>query len=365
MIWTHVLIDWKRCSIRSSATNDYVGRGLHVGSADRNAHLAFCFFVFAFCFLLVATGAAFQMPLAELSVPSAASSDDCDHRSGAAEATDGHWTDLADLVQPDGELHDHWSSGHRCGEASHPGPPHNLVIGCTNPGGLRSKEALAIAQGPGIWTYSETQLSAVTQVSSSKALKYAARLDHRLLRTFFCVPATLRSRSDWAGTWTGVACTSDFSSKQLQIDWPPDLWQSGRIMATQHQVGRQNITVVSLYGIPRGPTWPQAASLMNEILAFPESFRLFVGHHITKFQSNCGATRSRQLMEFKLYLMELGSQMSCCEKTMIYGNSFQPFWLTCLQACLKFNGSLRTWISTNALALSKNGLLPGMMTNKR
>lgn len=80
--------------------------------------------------------------------------------------------------------------------------------------GLRSKEAVAIAQGPGIWTYSETQLSAITQVSTSKALKYA-------------------------GTWTGVACNSGFGLKQLCIDrhgilatfWPHNI----RLAATISQ----------------------------------------------------------------------------------------------------------------------------------
>lgn len=78
--------------------------------------------------------------------------------------------------------------------------------------------------------------------SSSKAVKFAARQDNRLLRTYFGAPAPLRSRSDWAGTWTGVACTSDFGSKQLRKDWPPDLWNSGRVLATQHQIGLHSVT---------------------------------------------------------------------------------------------------------------------------
>ena len=203
-------------------------------------------------------GMAFQLPFAEQNVPSAASTDDCECQSGALAGPAETWN----LHQLASATHHQWSLGHRFGPHKH------LVIGSTNPGGLRSKEALAVAQGPGIWTYSETQLSAFTQVSSGKALRHAARQTNRLLRTHFGAPAPLRSRSDWAGTWTGVACTSDFSSKPLQIDWPVDLWNSGRVLATQHQIGCHNITVVSLYGLPRGPTWPQAAALMNDILAF-------------------------------------------------------------------------------------------------
>ena len=53
----------------------------------------------------------------------------------------------------------------RVGEATNPGP--SLLLGTSNPTGLRSKEPLAIEFGPGIWHYSETQLSSVTVKSCS------------------------------------------------------------------------------------------------------------------------------------------------------------------------------------------------------
>lgn len=218
-------------------------------------------------------GAAIQLPFVEHTVPSAASSDDRESQSGAL---DWQGATLSFEVHGNQMHHSIWSLGHRFGEAQHPGPHQSLVLGCTN-GGLRNKEALAVAQGPGIWTYSETHLSSITQVSSGKALKHAARQENRLLRPFFSAPAPLRSRSDWAGTWTGVVCTSDFCSKQLQVEWPPDLWNSGRVLATQHQIGTHSITVVSLYGLPRGPTWPRAATIMNDILAFISKTFVF-GH---------------------------------------------------------------------------------------
>ena len=97
-------------------------------------------------------GMAFQLPFAEQNVPSAASTDDCECQSGALEGPAETWN----LHQLASATHHQWSLGHRFGEAQHPGPHKHLVIGSTNPGGLRSKEALAVAQGPGIWTYSET-----------------------------------------------------------------------------------------------------------------------------------------------------------------------------------------------------------------
>ena len=245
-----------------------------MGSADPNAHNLFPIwssFLFSFGTSLLEWP--FNCPLLSRTFPA-------QHPRMTANVSRGHWKDqqkhgTCTSSQVLHIINGAWATV--LGRLIHPGPYKHLVIGSTNPGGLRSKEALAVAQGPGIWTYSETQLSAFTQVSSGKALRHAARQTNRLLRTHFGAPAPLRSRSDWAGTWTGVACTSDFSSKHLQIDWPVDLWNSGRVLATQHQIGCHNITVVSLYGLPRGPTWPQAAALMNDILAFITKIFVF-GH---------------------------------------------------------------------------------------
>ena len=40
------------------------------------------------------------------------------------------------------------------------------------------------------------------------------------------------------------------------------------LIATQHFVGNHVITVITIYGLPRGPTWPKAAELTNSILDF-------------------------------------------------------------------------------------------------
>lgn len=207
-------------------------------------------------------------PFAELNVPSAAPSGDRVMQSGALSAIAEIW-----YQQP------LWSpaTSYRVGEASHPGPSDYVVLGCSNPSGLRMKETLAIGQGPGIWTYSETQLSSHTQRSAARVLRAAAREQDRLVRPLFGSPAPLRPRSTWAGSWTGVACVSDFPSKTLQIEWPPEVWESGRVLATQHFIGAHVLTVISIYGLPRGPTWPQAAQLMNDILAFITKTFIF-GH---------------------------------------------------------------------------------------
>ena len=132
-------------------------------------------------------------PFAARYVPSTAPSGDCDLQSGAL------GTKNIPLSWPS---HGYADETLRFGEALHPGP---LTLGCTNPGGLRSKEALAIDQGPGIWSYSETQLSSFTQRSAAKALTSLARQQDRRLRTMFGSPAPLTPRSSWAGSWSGVA----------------------------------------------------------------------------------------------------------------------------------------------------------------
>ena len=53
-----------------------------------------------------------------------------------------------------------------------------------------------------------------------------------------------------------------------KVEWPTDFWESGRVLATQHYLGHQVVTMITVYGLPRGPTWPKAAQLTNELLAF-------------------------------------------------------------------------------------------------
>ena len=205
-------------------------------------------------------------PFAEHFQPSAASAsaDDRELRSEVHAGTRADTTLLDLLNDPPPP----WFRGVRLGEASHPGPFTDLCLGCTNPSGLRGKESLAVGLGPGIWTFSETHLSSITQGTASRALKASARDHGRLVRPHHGAPAPLRSRSSWAGTHTGVLCLSDHKSQTLNIAWPDEMWTSGRVLATQHFVGDLTFTVISLYGFPRGPTWPQATQMMNEILEF-------------------------------------------------------------------------------------------------
>ena len=167
---------------------------------------------------------------------------------------------------------DHGFVGHngkRIGEASHPGPaahPFQLRISTSNPGGLRGKEEHLMDLGPGIHQLSETHLSSITCISSAKRCKYLAQQMNRRVSLTTGHPAALRTGSDWAGTWTGVATLSDFPKANTPLSWPTDIWATGRVQCTTHFIGQHRLLLVNLYGFPRGPTWPAAKQLNHAIL---------------------------------------------------------------------------------------------------
>ena len=162
------------------------------------------------------------------------------------------------------------TTGKRFGEAEHPGPvPEQdslLTVGVGNPGGLRAKEDLVLSLGPGIWTMSETQLSAVTTSSAAKAFRNGGQKLHRRVRPHFSHPAPLRHGSQWAGKWTGVCTTSDWPSSQLTLPWPPEHWSTGRLLLTRHWVQQCPITMGGFYGFAQGPTWPKAKQHSDQLL---------------------------------------------------------------------------------------------------
>ena len=174
----------------------------------------------------------------------------------------------------------------RFGEADNPGPESPLLtIGVSNPSGLRGKEAILLECGSGIHCVSETQLSQITQRSSSAALRSLGKQQNRHVRTCYGAPAPLRTGSAWAGSWTGVAQVTDFPSRTLQIPWPSGAWYTGRIMLAQHQVVDLPVLVATVYGFPSGPTYPDAkprtesllACLTKELVHGRSGFRVIAG----------------------------------------------------------------------------------------
>ena len=166
----------------------------------------------------------------------------------------------------------------RIGEADNPGPQaclepsaisdtHDLLhIGTTNPSGLRRKETEAIALGPGIWTFSETQLSSQTAPTTIRQLKWHARQQRREIHVHTGAPVAVRSNSSWAGSWSGVLTLSDCASQRVQFPMPAQCWESGRILCTRHVANGLSLLVTAVYGFPRGPTYPAAYELSDQLL---------------------------------------------------------------------------------------------------
>ena len=152
----------------------------------------------------------------------------------------------------------------RVGEASHPGP--NLAIHCVNPTGLGGKEDLVYDLEPGITCISETHLAAPGMASSCGALRSRAHLEHRRLRVLpgACLP--LRARSQFTGTWSGVMQLSDVPCHRLQMQWPQNEFDAGRVQTAVFYVCGIPIQGTVVYGWSPGPTWPRARQATRQLL---------------------------------------------------------------------------------------------------
>ena len=78
-------------------------------------------------------------------------------------------------------------------------------------------------------------------------------------------PAPLRSGSTWAGRWTGVATLSDVPASNLDVPWPAEHWNSGRVLLTRHWMNQLPIAIGTFYGFAQGPTWPKARQLSDQL----------------------------------------------------------------------------------------------------
>ena len=158
--------------------------------------------------------------------------------------------------------------GMRYGEARHPGPhfSEEFSLFSTNPSGLRGKESALLEHGIGAFLIAETHLSAVTQKTSRGQLDAIGRSCNRRLRAHFGEAVPLRAQSEWAGTWSGVATVSDFPSRPVRIDWPPQTYDEGRVAIAQHHVHSLPLLTAVVYGVPRSQAHPQAQAETEAIL---------------------------------------------------------------------------------------------------
>ena len=214
-----------------------------------------------------------QGPFARHSYLSSAASADRDHGSGDhCRNVPSPWYDsfssMGASQQSFWPLKPSLDGTIRYGEAKNPGPPMGdmLTVGVSNPGGLRQKEDVLLGMGPGIWAMAETQLSATTFKTCSGTLRTSGRALNRDVRFHGGAPAPLRQGSSWAGKWTGVAVLADFPTATLDVPWPTEHWESGRVLMTRHWVNHLPVTLGTFYGYAQGPTWPRATQLSDQLL---------------------------------------------------------------------------------------------------
>lgn len=160
--------------------------------------------------------------------------------------------------------------GVRIGEARVPGPNSTTVstdmvwtLGICNPSGLPSKAHLFAQSAVDVWCVSETHLSKDGKRLFMKHL--AAENSHYK----WCVdgwPVPPRSNASYHGSWCGVAVVSQHPTRSLPHTWHDDVAKSTRIVCTATHVHDLWISGVTVYGVPVGPTHPQAREATSQLL---------------------------------------------------------------------------------------------------
>ena len=160
--------------------------------------------------------------------------------------------------------------GVRIGEARVPGPHQEAAasdlvwtLGICNPSGLPNKAHLFAQSDVDVWCVSETHLSKDGRRLFMKHL--AAEQSHYK----WCVdgwPVPPRSNASYHGAWSGVAVVSQHPTRSLPHTWHDDVAKSTRIVCTATHVHDLWISGVTVYGVPVGPTHPQAREATSQLL---------------------------------------------------------------------------------------------------
>ncbi len=157
----------------------------------------------------------------------------------------------------------------RIGEASVPGPtdsssPH-WHLGVCNPSGLLGKSHILTSVDVDIAAISETHLTSHSRKSFFNSLKATGKG----FRSFVSgAPMAPRSFAHDVGAWAGVAFACKHPSRALAVDWPDDLFDSGRIQFSGTFVDNCWINGCVIYGYPAGITHPHALARTSAMLDF-------------------------------------------------------------------------------------------------
>ncbi len=161
-------------------------------------------------------------------------------------------------------------NGFRIGEALVPGPSFlasddtlEWSIGVANPAGLPNKAHIFSQSSVDLWCVSETHLSKQGARTFMKQLQFE-KSDYKWCVSGWPVPP--RSNVSLHGGWSGVAAISKHPTRALPETWGPAVAQSSRIVASTTMIHDIWISGVTCYGVPIGPTHPQARAATSQIL---------------------------------------------------------------------------------------------------
>ncbi len=151
----------------------------------------------------------------------------------------------------------------RIGEAKVPGPDHTWSLAVCNPAGLNHKSHLFDCDLADIWLISETHLTSAGCRSFRKGLHAESEKPRWFVPGF---PVRPRSTVSEHGTWSGVGVLSQFPCQMLPHDWLPWAFESSRLVAVTTFCHDLWLSGVVAYGMPTGPTHPQAKMRTNLLL---------------------------------------------------------------------------------------------------
>ena len=142
----------------------------------------------------------------------------------------------------------------------------SFVLGVGNPSGINNKLHVLDSFGQGWFHLVETHASRYQQSRFQGYMKQLSTKQGRHIRTCVGAPAPLRSGSLTAGSWTGVLNFADAPLRQVPIRWPAGEFESGRVMVTAARIQSLEIVTATVYLPPKGPTYPKAAELSEQLL---------------------------------------------------------------------------------------------------
>ena len=150
----------------------------------------------------------------------------------------------------------------RIGEAKVPGP-NEWKIGTCNPAGLNNKGHLFEDLSADLWLISETHLTSTGCQAFKNGLRRELSEPHWFVQGY---PVRPRSTVSNLGTWAGVGVLSRHPTQALPHDWAPWAYESSRIVATTTYLNQMWVSGVVMYGMPTGPTHPQAKARTGAML---------------------------------------------------------------------------------------------------